>query len=101
MSSLDISVPHDLGQEEAISRVQAFIAQARKQFGDKSNDVKETWNENVCTFDISANGVALSGTLTVLPDKVTLTSKLPMAAVFFKGKLESALTDGLAMILKR
>jgi hypothetical protein len=101
MSKLNVSVPHGLGREEATNRVKAFIAQAKEQFGDKMSGFKEEWAGNDCEFTASGSGVSVSGQLKVSEDKVEITSKLPMAAMFFKGKLETALTDGLTAILKK
>ncbi|MDB5239314.1 MAG: hypothetical protein JWO00_649 [Candidatus Parcubacteria bacterium] len=110
MSTLHASAPHTLGQEEAQSRIKVFMDQAQLKLSGGpiqapgvppvSGTLEQKWEGNACEFTFTAQGQSISGTISVLADKVEVTAKLPMAAMLFKGKLETALTDGLAAILK-
>ncbi len=101
MTKLHVSVPHELGQEEALRRIKAFIDQAKSQFASQMSGFTHEWKGGVSTFQLEAKGTSLAGTITVTEDKVEIESKLPMAAILFKGKIETALSDGITAILKK
>ena len=54
MPDLIVSVSHRLSQDEALRRIQAAVSQAKTQFSDKINDLREGWNGYVGAFQISA-----------------------------------------------
>lgn len=99
MPSLDVSVPFKIPQDEALRRIQALIARMRTQFSDRVKDFQESWNGNVGTFSGSAAGMKISGTCTVNPSDVVVDVDLPLAAMFFSGKIESTIQGELQRIL--
>jgi hypothetical protein len=91
MPNLKISIPHELPQDEALRRIKSAIAHAKKQYGEKIDELRESWNGNSGTLDVTAMGQKLSVVLTVNSSDVTVQSALPLIAMMFRGKIEAAI----------
>lgn len=89
MPKIKLSVPHQLGQDEAKNRIAKLIADSRVKFGNSVSDVQETWAGNVDTFSFRAMGFAVDGQLNVQPAAVDIELNFPWAAAPFKGRIES------------
>ncbi|HZM03750.1 MAG TPA: polyhydroxyalkanoic acid system family protein [Candidatus Saccharimonadales bacterium] len=89
MPKIKLSVPHQLGQDEAKKRISKLIADTREQFGGKVSDVEESWNGHTETFRFRAMGFAVEGELKVQPADVLINVDLPFAALPFKGMVEN------------
>jgi len=89
MPKIKVSVPHNLGQDEAKSRVTRLIAESREKFGDKVSDLRETWNGHLDTFSFRAMGFSVDGQLDVQPSEVRIEINFPWAALPFKGRVEN------------
>jgi hypothetical protein len=99
MPQLNISVPHQLAQDEALKRIKKAIGELKKQHSDRVNDFQENWTGSTGTFKVAAAGFSGSGSIRVNPSDVTLESSLPAAAFLIKGKIESAVRDRLKTVL--
>jgi len=99
MPDLIVSVNHLLSQDEALRRIQAAVAQAKAQYSDKFNDLRESWNGYVGTFQISAQNQQVSGAVAVNPSDVTVQTTLPFILTFVKTTIESRMRDELMKIL--
>ncbi|RTL74974.1 MAG: polyhydroxyalkanoic acid synthase, partial [Bradyrhizobiaceae bacterium] len=51
---LVVSIPHNLGREEAVRRMKSGLAGARTQYGHLLTVNEETWNDNQLTFRVTA-----------------------------------------------
>jgi hypothetical protein len=89
MPKINLSVPHQLSQDEAKSRIVKLIAESREKFDGKVTDLEESWNGNIDTFRFRALGFAVDGCLDVQPSEVIISINFPWAAMPFKGRLES------------
>lgn len=92
MPGLTVSVGHQLSQDEALRRIQAVVAQAKVQYADEINDLRDSWNGYRGAFEVSGMGQKAAGTVAV---HITL----PFAASLFKSKIESGIRDALTKIL--
>jgi hypothetical protein len=99
MPTLNISVPHQLTQDEALRRIQDTIAQAKIQYAGKVTISEENWSGYAGTFTASGSGQTVSGSIAVNPSDVTIQSSLPFAAILFKGRIQSGVRDKLTTIL--
>ena len=99
MPELNMSVPHRLPQEEALRRIQGLLGEVKTQFADKISNLREEWNGSSGSFSFSAMGFSVSGTLTVSPSEVELSGDLPLAAAFFKGKIEVMIRERAEALL--
>ena len=99
MPSLSLTIPHALGQEEAITRMKNESKAALEAFGDRVKNVKEEWDGNRVNFSFSAMSFSIEGNMEVNQDNVAMTAKLPMAAFMFKGMIEQRLRERFQEVL--
>jgi hypothetical protein len=91
MPKINLSLPHNLGVEEAKRRVNHLIADTRVKFSHMISDVEESWNGDVETFRFRAMGFAVNGTIEAQPNAVAIQMHLPLAALPLKSRVESEL----------
>lgn len=99
MSSLKISIPHNLAGEEARQRIQQLFVKLKEEQKDKIGNIKEDWNGNTGNFSFTAQGFELSGIVTVHPSSVDIDAHLPFALSFFKGKISQVISDKATALL--
>jgi len=99
MPSLNVAIPHNLSQDEALKRIKDAIAQAKAEHSNSIKDLQENWNRNVGTFSGSAMGQTASGTITVNASEIVFDLDLPFAASFFKRPIEAGIRDFTAKLL--
>lgn len=99
MARLNMSVPHQLSQEEAMRRIKGLLNKVKSEHSDKISDLQEEWTDNVGRFSFSAMGFSVSGTLAVTPADIQFSGDLPFAASFFKGKIETTIRDRATELL--
>jgi hypothetical protein len=74
---LIVSIPHRLGKDEAVRRLQNGLGNAQANFGHLFKVQEETWTGNRLQFRVSALGQVASGTIDVADDHVRLEVLLP------------------------
>ncbi|MCC6775834.1 MAG: polyhydroxyalkanoic acid system family protein [Hyphomicrobiales bacterium] len=99
MPKMSMSVPHSLGQAEALRRVQTIAGQLKTQHGDQISDLREQWQGNVGDFSFKAMGFNVAGRLTVSEHEVSMAGDLPLMAVPFKSQIERLIRDEAAKAL--
>ena len=72
-----MSIPHRLGKEEAVRRIQAGIGKARSTFSQHLTQVEETWTNEHLELRLAVLGHPLRGTMDVADDHVRLEVMLP------------------------
>lgn len=101
MPTVNIAVPHDLGQEEATRRLQAQFHHVKDRFGDQVSDLEEEWEPHGLRFSFRVFGQKISGSVASEPSKVQVDAQLPMAAMMFKGTVEQQIREEVAKMLSR
>jgi Putative polyhydroxyalkanoic acid system protein (PHA_gran_rgn) len=99
MANLEVSIPHNLTQDEAVSRIKNLLTETRNTHNDKISDLREDWNGYVGDFSFTAQGFDISGILTVTPSSVELKGKIPFALSLFKGQIAKIIYDQASKIL--
>ncbi len=99
MAQLDITIPHGLPTQEALTRIQGLLKKLQLEQKDTIRDVSETWNGNEGEFSFSAKGFDLSGKIKVEENLVSINSKLPFALSFFKGKISQLIKEKAGELL--
>jgi putative polyhydroxyalkanoate system protein len=100
MPSISVQVPHQLGQAGAQAALQNYFNANQALVTQKVTDLEQTWRGHVLDYAFKSMGMKVSGTLDVQPDSVQVVAQLPLAAVMFKGMIETQLRDGLAKVLQ-
>jgi hypothetical protein len=101
MPSLKMTVPHQLGQEEAVTRLKGFLDRVKQRYQNQVSDLEETWLENVLDFAFKTYGFHIKGRMVVEPEDVKFDGQIPFAAMMFKGKIEQTIRDEMNRVLKR
>ncbi|MCA9860317.1 MAG: polyhydroxyalkanoic acid system family protein [Thermomicrobiales bacterium] len=99
MPSSTITVPHQLGKDEALTRMKEMLGQAQHDGADRISDLQETWNADGGTYSFNASGFTVNGALAVTDSAVEITVDYPIAARPFKSKIESTLRDRTESLL--
>jgi hypothetical protein len=72
-----VSIPHQLGKDEAVRRLKSGLGGVRTSYGHLFSIDEEVWTGDSLQFRVSAIGQAVSGTIDVAEDHVTLQVYLP------------------------
>jgi hypothetical protein len=99
MPSIEMSIPHSIGREEALNRIKNLLGNVQTRFSGQLKDVKQEWNNNEGSFSFSVMNMPVSGKLTVNSSDVALDGKLPLAASLFKGKIKEVIMEEAKKVL--
>jgi Putative polyhydroxyalkanoic acid system protein (PHA_gran_rgn) len=99
MPAISISVPHKLDPDEAVRRLKNVVRDLQIQFADKIEKVEQSWTGNSATYSFDVMGFSISGTLRVAPGEAQLEGNIPMAALFFKSKIEILIREKMSQLL--
>src|SRR3954453_11499558 len=86
---LVVSIPHNLGQEEALRRIHSGIGRAKERYASFGTVDEETWTGNHLAFQVSALKQHLRGEVVVGPEDVTLTMALPWILTVMAEKMKA------------
>jgi hypothetical protein len=101
MPSIAVSVPHELGQQEAVRRLEGFMQKLKLKYQDQVKDFQQELTGNSGKFSFSIMGFKVSGTAAIEEKAASVTCDLPFAAMMFKGKIEQEIRDQLTKQLTR
>ena len=99
MPSFQVDVPHDLGQDVAVEKVQLVLEKMKGRFEGQVKDMEQTWEAHIMSFSFRTMGASISGEMVVETTTVLVKGKLPFAAMLFKGKIETSIKEELQKIL--
>jgi len=99
MPKSQITVQHQLDQQEAINRLKNFMEQIGAKFQGQVSEMEQSWSDNVMSFAFKTFGMKIDGTMAVDDNQVTVDQNLPLAAMMAKGKIEGAIREELQKIL--
>ena len=99
MPQLSLDLPHALGQDEAARRLKATVAAARSAYQEHLSDFQEDWQDHTLSFGFRAMGMSVKGTVAIEPENVHVAADLPMAAMFFRGAIESRIRQEVGRLL--
>jgi Putative polyhydroxyalkanoic acid system protein (PHA_gran_rgn) len=74
---LVVSIPHRLGRDEALRRLQTGLRDVERKFGQFFHIDEQSWAGNRLQFRVSALAQTASGTIDVFDDHVRLEVVLP------------------------
>jgi len=98
---LVVSIPHNLGREEAVRRMKSGLAGARTQYGHLLTVNEETWNDNQLTFRVTALAQAVSGNIDVADDHVRLEVMLPWLLAKLAERAQAMIGDKGRLMLEK
>lgn len=81
-----VTIPHRLGKEEAVRRLQSGFRHVRSSFGETFVVLKDDWAGPHMDFSAELLGQKTSGTVDVADDHVRLEVQLPWILSLLAGK---------------
>lgn len=99
MPKLSLSVPHNLGVEEAARRLKERFDAVKAEHGGAVRDFDEQWDGQTLRCRFQAMGLKVAGSVTAHPASVEVEAELPLAAAMFKGLIESRVREELGKLL--
>ena len=100
MPKMSMTIPHQLGEQEALARIKGMMGDVKAQYGDKITDLHEEWRGNAGDFSFKAMGFSLAGTLQVRERDVAINGDLPWAAKPFQGTIEATIRERAERLLR-
>lgn len=97
---MHVVLPNKLGRAAGVARVKAALDDARSKFADQATIEQEEWTGDTLTFAFTAQGQHISGTFEVTDTEFVLDATLPLMLRMFEGKIESAIKEQAATMLK-
>jgi len=98
---MQVTLPHDLKTEgAAILRAKQATNEMRSQLPKDATIDKEEWKGNTLAFAATANKITITGSLVVTDKEFDITAKLPLMLRMFEGRIERAIKEQTASLLK-
>lgn len=101
MPQMKVSVDHNLDPDDAVKRLRSFLELIKQAYGDQVSQLEENWGDRSGTFSFKALGFKTSGSIEIDQSQVRVIGQLPLAALMFRGKVESTLRAQLERALGR
>jgi hypothetical protein len=98
---LVVTIPHNLGQAEAMRRLQGGMGGIRTQFGDKLTKIEDRWSGNRMDFNVAALGQSISGHLEVFDDNVRVEVVLPWILAMIAEKIRPTIEKQGRLMLEK
>jgi hypothetical protein len=90
--TIDVSIPHQLGREQAKARLQNGAERLGAQFGGQVAQVHQTWTDYHADFRFTAMGQTIAGRMDVEDAAIKLSVDVPwmlgMLADKIRGRIE-------------
>ena len=100
--TVNLSVPHRLGPDEARTRIQNTLAGLKSQHAAKLAQVEEHWAGNHMDFRLAVMGQAVTGRIDVRDNAVDLAIDLPWILAMFAEKVRGEVQrEGTKLLEKK
>ena len=99
MPQFSISVPHNTTKDDATEKVKHLLDKIGEKYADKIKDLEQDFSGDKLTFSFKTLGIRVTGEGTVDDENVHVKGNLPIAAMMFKGQIESSLRDSLQRLM--
>jgi hypothetical protein len=94
-----VSVPHQLSQEEALSRIKSLIDGLKRQYGSQVGAVTEKWHDNRCDFSLKLKMFKISGSILVDDSRAEIRGTMPPGTGRFEGKAKALIEEQARKLL--
>ena len=96
-----LSLPHQLGQKEAVRRIQSGLTDVRQKYSALISVDEETWVDNRVTLRIRAVGQAAAAIIDVMDDHLWLEVTLPWLLAKLSEKLVPTIQSEAVLMLEK
>lgn len=98
--AVTVTIPHELGREEARKRIEAGFGDLSRHLGDMGS-VTKAWDGDRLSFAFAAMGQAVSGSVDVADRAIRLEVLLPTLLAMMAGKLKGRLQSEGQLLLEK
>jgi len=98
---LVVSIPHRLGKDEAVRRLQSGLGNVRSSYGHMFTVQEEVWTGNHLQFRVAALAQSVSGSLDVTDDAVNLQIVLPWLLAKIAESIQPLIRKEGALLLEK
>ncbi len=88
MAHIELTHKTILSAGEMKQKAEELIREAQKEYKDAISDVRQEWKDNTLLFSFKAKGLIISGETILQDHLLIIKAKLPLAAMFFRRKIE-------------
>lgn len=99
MPQFNVSVPHYSTKPEATEKVKFLLEKIGEKYANLIKDLDQQFEGGKLVFSFKTMGMKVTGEGTIDDENVNIKGNLPIAAMMFKGKLETDLTKELKRLL--
>jgi hypothetical protein len=99
--TIDISIPHRLGRDEARARLKAGAERLQSQFAGQAAHIQQTWTDYRADFAFSAMGQGITGRLNVEENAVKLSVDVPWLLAILADKIKGRIEQEGRKLLER
>jgi hypothetical protein len=94
--TLEVRVPHALGQDEIKRRLDEALVRARSDYVDSVGEITAQWaGEDRMQFNLAVAGMKFDGSLEILIEELLVKLELPGAAALFSGRIREGIQERL------
>ena len=97
---MTISVPHNLGSEEATNRLKRLSKTLVEENHSILSDIHESWVDHTAHFSFRIMGFSIEGSLYVEDSQMRLEGKFPLAALPFKKGIEKDIRNAARKLME-
>lgn len=98
---LVVTIPHNLGREEALRRIKDGLAAALAKFGAHVTVVEEQWTQDGLDFHVAALKQDVRGSMRVAADHVVLSMELPWVIAMVAEKAKALISRHGHLLLEK
>lgn len=99
MPKLNAQVSNGLGKEKAKEKLDYMVDRMRRDYADKVQDLEGSWEQDTLSISFVAMGFKITSDVAVSETVVIVESQLPLAAMPFKGMVQTRLVTTLEQML--
>ncbi|MFW6159214.1 MAG: polyhydroxyalkanoic acid system family protein [Planctomycetota bacterium] len=93
MPTMNVTVAHQLPEEEATDRLRGLLETMSQEHSTMFRDLEVTWGDHGARFQGAAGGASASGSLRVETGEVRITVELPFLAGTFQNQIEEYIRE--------
>jgi len=98
---LVVSIPHNLGKDEAIRRMKNGLAHMQEQYGNYVTVNDQTWTGDQLNFNVTAMAQNVNGLINVAEDHVQLEVTLPWLLARLANGAQAMIRDKGRLMLEK
>lgn len=96
---MEITVVHNMPQEEALAKVKTALYEAGAAHSDKITDVQEEWDGYVGKCSFKTMGFKVNAMVKVEPTYVRMEGSVPFLVRPFESKIKALLRENMLRVL--